>query len=170
MDPNIRALSGSRNGCAGVPATTGRNSSLDAVESSRQACETTEAAERQSLAAQQAAPQYSIVYAATVEIPPPSNYGFWRLIGTTLVAGLLMACGIGFVGVAAAIEPLSGSVAQVQADARVPVVGVIPADDPAPNAAVLSRHKTRVRRTLIALGLLMMAACPAAAVWGVLGI
>ena len=69
-----------------------------AVESSRQACEAAEAAEKRALAMQQAGPQYSVVYAEADEIPPTPDYGFWRLIGTTLVAGMLMAFGVGFVG------------------------------------------------------------------------
>ena len=35
IEENMRALSGSRNGCAGVPATTARNSSLLATASNR---------------------------------------------------------------------------------------------------------------------------------------
>ena len=128
-------------------------------------------AEKQALAAQQDGPQYSIVYATTaVELPTPGNQDLLRLIGTTLAAGLLMSFGLGFVGMGKTLEPVSGSVAQVQRDSRVPVLGTIPADNPIGEVAAVSRHQLRVRRTLIAVGVLLMVAAPAASLLGIVGI
>jgi hypothetical protein len=141
-----------------------------AVDASRQACEAADTAEKQTLAAQQGGPQYSIVYATAVEILTPGNHDLLRLIGTTLAAGLLMAFGLGFVGAGRTVEPLSGSIAQVQTDSRAPVLGTIPADLPVANVAAVSRHQSRVRQTLIAVGVLLMLAAPAAAILGIAGI
>ena len=98
------------------------------------------------------------------------DYGWRRLVWTALVAGVLMACGVGSVSTGASIEPPVGSVAQVQAAAMAPVVGTIPADKPVPNPAKLSRRQSRLRRTLVAMGLMLIAACPAAAIWGIMGL
>jgi hypothetical protein len=141
-----------------------------AVEAARQACKKAEAAERRALAEQQTGPQCAVVYAHVVEIPPTPDYGWRRLLWTTLVAGVLMAFGVGSVSAGARLEPSVGSAAQVQAAARAVVVGTIPADDPVPQPAKLSRRQWRRRRTLVALGLLLIVACPAAAVWGIMGI
>ena len=116
------------------------------METARRACKDAEAAEKQALAQQQAGPQYAVVYAQAVEIPPTPDYGWRRLMWTTLVAGVLMAFGVGSVSTGASIEPPVGSVAQVQAAAIAPVVGTIPADDPVPDPAKLSRRQSRLRR------------------------
>jgi hypothetical protein len=141
-----------------------------AVEAGRRTCVEAEAAEKQALAQQQAGPQYSIEDAQVVEVPPPPDYGWWRLLATTLVAGVLMASGVGSMTAAAGIDPPAGSIAQVQSAAGAPVVGVIPAEDPIPDPSKLSRRRSRLRKALAAIGLLLMAACPLAAFWGVLGI
>ena len=88
-----------------------------AVETARQACKEAEAAEKRALAQQQAGPQYTVVSAQAVEIPPPPDYGWQRLVWTALVAGVLMACGVGSVSTGASIEPPAGSTAEVQAAA-----------------------------------------------------
>jgi hypothetical protein len=141
-----------------------------AVETARQACKDAEAAEKRALEAQQAGPQYAVVYAQVVEIPPTPDYGWRQLVCTTLVAGVLMAFGVGTVSAGAHVEPPVGSVAQVQAAAKAPVVGTIPADDPVPNPRKLSRRQLRRRRMLMAMGLLLIAASPVAAMLGIMGL
>jgi hypothetical protein len=58
----------------------------------------------------------------------------------------------------------------VRAAAGVPVVGTISADDPLPDPTAASRRQSRIRRALLMIGLILIAACPALAVWGVIGI
>lgn len=140
------------------------------VETARQSCQRAEAAEKRAVAEQQAGPWYSVVYAQTVEVPPAPDGTWLRLVWTALVAGTLMACGVGSVSTGANIDPPVGSVTQVQTDSGALVVGTMPASDPIPNAEMLSRRQSRIRRGLVAAGLLLMAASPTVAVLGVVGI
>jgi hypothetical protein len=133
-------------------------------------CKEAEAAEKRSAPAQIAAPNYTVVCAEVVENQMPGEVLGWRLLGTMLAAGALMAFGVGSVSAGASIDPPVGTVAQVQSAARAPVIGLIPADRPVSDPRGLNRRRTRTRRALLAAGVLMIAACPAAAVWGVLGI
>ncbi len=141
-----------------------------AVETTGRACRQAEAAEKQARNAQRAGPQYSVVYAQAVEIQPMSDQGWRRLMGTTLMAGLLMALGTGSLSAGAGIEPPVASAAEVQAATGVPIVATIPAANPLADPRTLSRRRTRVRRTFLAIGLILIAAAPLAAIWGVLGI
>ena len=141
-----------------------------AVEKSRQACEEAESAENRALQEQKAGPQFTIDRAQAVEHRPPPDYGWRRLMWTTLMTGVLMAFGVGSVSAGANIEPPAASIEEVRIDADVPVVGMIPADDPLPDPVATSRRQSRIRRTLIAIGLLLIAAGPVLAIWGVLGI
>ena len=141
-----------------------------AVETARQACRQAEAAEKRALEKQQAIPQYTVVYAQAVEIPPTPDYGWLRLMGITMAAGALMAVGVGSVSTGASVEPVVANADQVAMGANATVVGRIPAEDPMPEAESLSRHQSRVRRALIAVGLILMVACPAAALWGIAGL
>ena len=50
-----------------------------------------------------------------------------------------------------------------------PVVATIPADDPIADPAKLSRDRRRIRRILLAIGLILIVACPLTAVWGIAG-
>jgi len=141
-----------------------------AVETMRRAYQQAEAAEKQARGAQQAAPQYAVVYAQAVEIQSTSDQGWRRLMGTTLMAGLLMAFGTGSLSAGAGIETPVATAAEVQAAAGVPIVATIPAANPLADPRTLSRRRTRVRRTFLAVGLILIAAAPLAAIWGVLGI
>ena len=141
-----------------------------AVETAGRACQRAEAAEKQARNAQRAGPQYAVVYAQAVEIQPMSDQGWRRLMGTTLMAGLLMAFGTGSLSAGAGIEPPVASAAEVQAAAGVPIVATIPAANPLADPRTLARRRTRVRRMFLAIGLILIAAAPMAAIWGVLGI
>ena len=81
-----------------------------------------------------------------------------------------MAFGVGTLSAGANIQPPVASVAEVQAAACVPVMATIPATNPGPSPLWLSRRQKRLRCTLLAVGLLLMLACPAAAIWGLMGI
>ena len=107
--------------------------------------------------------------AQIVRNPSPVDYGWWRLLGTALCSGVVMAFGAGSLALGVGIESPEVSIAEVQADLGEPLIGIIPADDPAPAAAKVNRQR-RVRRAAITIGLLLIAACPLVAVWGVLGI
>ena len=140
-----------------------------AAQKARWVCDQAEAAEKQALQEQQAGPLYTVECAQVVTTPPPPDYGWQRLIWTTFVASVLMAFGVGSLSVGTNIEPPAASVADVQADANVAVVGTIPADDPASDPSMIHRQR-RVRRTLIAIGLILIVVCPMVAIWGVNGI
>ncbi len=81
-----------------------------------------------------------------------------------------MAFGAGLLSVGASIRPPVASIAEVQAAAGVPILATLPAITPLPSPLWLSRRQTRARRLLVAAGLLLVAACPAAAIWGLMGI
>jgi hypothetical protein len=140
-----------------------------AVETTRLACQQAEAAEKQARDAQNAGPQYTVVYAQAPEIAPTPDYGWQRLMYTTLAAGALMAFGASTLAAGANIQPPVASVAEVQAATGVSVMATIPATNPGPSPLWLSRRQRRVRHTLLAVGLLLMLACPAAAIWGLMG-
>ncbi|MCD4728545.1 MAG: hypothetical protein K8R46_12840 [Pirellulales bacterium] len=140
-----------------------------AVEQTRKTCEEAEFAERRAMQRMQSGPQYSIEYARLVENPPSVDYGWRRLMWTTLAAGLMMAFGAGSLSLGAGIEPPVATAAEVRAKTGKSIIGTIPADDSTPELAQIGRQR-RIRRTTITLGLLLMLSCPAAAVWGVLGI
>ena len=140
-----------------------------AVEQTRKTCEEAELAERRAMQGMQSGPQYSVEHARLVENPPSVDYGWRRLMWTTLAAGLMMAFGAGSLSLGAGIEPPVATAAEVRAKTGKSIIGTIPADDPTPDTAEIGRQR-RIRRTTIVLGLLLMLSCPAAAVWGVLGI
>jgi hypothetical protein len=140
-----------------------------AAEGARRACHQSELAQRQAVREQEAGPRLAIESAQVVRNPSQVDYGWWRLLGTALAAGVVMAFGAGSLSLGVAIESPEVSVAEVQADLGEPLIGIIPADDLAPAAAKVNRQR-RVRRTAITIGLLLIAVCPLVAVWGVLGI
>ena len=141
-----------------------------AVQKSRQMCDEVEAAEQQALASQQTGPQYTVVEAVAVAVMPTSDFDWRRLMVTTLMTGVLMAFGVGTVSAGVNVDPPAGSVGQVRTAACAPVLGTIPADDPVPDPEKLSRNASKKRRALVALGLILIAACPIAAIWGIAGI
>ena len=141
-----------------------------AVDRAAQAIDDATAAQQRAIQAQQAGPKFFIEPAQVVEIPPRIDYGWRRLMSTTFATGLLMMFGVGFVAIGRGIEPRVASVAEVEADLGVPLVGMIPADDPAADPAAASRRQSRDRRTMISVGTLLMLLCGAVAIWGVTGI
>ncbi len=141
---------------------------IAAVAESQKNVETAEAAERQAFGQPQTAPQYSITHTQIVETPQTLDHAWWRLFGTAALAGMLCSTGAGCLSIAASIVTPVGSVSQVQAYARAPVAGAIPAEDPIPRPARLSRRRVRLRRTLAGVGLLFVIACPWAAFFGLM--
>ena len=139
------------------------------VDETRRLCEEAEFAEQRAMQRMQSGPQYSVEHARLVENPPPVDYGWRRLMWTTLAAGLMMAFGTGSLSLGAGIEPPVATAAEVRAKTGKSIIGTIPADDPAPELAKIGRQR-RIRHTTIVLGLLLMLSCPAVAIWGVLGI
>lgn len=141
-----------------------------AVERTRQACEEAESADAQAIAVRQTVPQFTIDRAKVVEDSSAPDYGWRRLMGTAVMAGLLMAIGIASLWAGAKIEPAVGTIEEVRHDVGAPVVAIIPADNPLPDPAATGRGQVRSRRALIAAGLVLIIASPAIAVWGVVGI
>jgi hypothetical protein len=132
------------------------------VERSRRAYQKAAAAEARGLGRQDE-PCYTLVDAEiveNVENPTTDVLGRWRLIRTSVLASTLMAFGIGMVAAGWRIEPLIGTIAEAEAVARVPVLGVIAADNPLPNPCRQSRRQSHLRRFLLGLGLLLIIACP----------
>jgi hypothetical protein len=141
-----------------------------AVEATRKELESAQAAEKKALDTQPAEPQFRIVRAKLIEVPPSPDNGWQRLVWTTAACGVLMAFGIGSVSAGARIEPPVGSAADVQAAAGVPVLGTIHGGKQQIDSVKLSRRQRRKRRTLVMLGLLLIVACPVAAFWGIIGL
>jgi len=139
------------------------------VEKNRQTWKNAELTENQVLGAWQTKPQFSMEPARIVQNPPQVDSGWRRLIWTTLMASVMMSFGIGSVSLGSGIEPPVASVAEVQTSLGVPVVGVIPDDNPALNPDAVNRQ-SRVRRATIAIGLFLMVASPMVAIWGVMRI
>ena len=79
-----------------------------------------------------------------------------------------MAFGSGAVRFGSTIEPVATTVAEVEAALPWPVMGTIPASDIMADPGTLGR-RTWLRPTAIAIGLLLLAGCPLAAAWAVLG-
>jgi hypothetical protein len=118
---------------------------------------------------QEAGPGLAVESAQVVRNQSQVDYGWWRLLCTALGAGVVMVFGAGLLALGVGMESPEVRVAEVQADLGEPLIGIIPADDPASAAAKVIRQR-RLRRTAIMIGLLLIAACPFVAVWGVLGI
>ena len=102
-DPALSAGSSTAIGGADSPATQllaradqEKLESLGlAAEKSGQACDDAESAVKKTLQQQEAGPQFTIEAAQVVENPPPVDYGWRRLMATTLLSALLMAFGVG---------------------------------------------------------------------------
>lgn len=141
-----------------------------AFDRAREASEEAEAAEKSVVRLQQTGPQYSIEAAKVVEIAATPDYGWRRLMYTTLIAGVLMAVGVGSLSSGVNIEPTVGTTGDLCKATKATVVGTIPAHDPVPDAAKRGWQQRLARRTLISLGLGLIAVCPVFAIWGVGGI
>jgi hypothetical protein len=140
-----------------------------AVEKSRLACQKAEDAQKQAAEQQRARPQYVIQNAESAQDLPQVDYGWRRLLWTTFATGLLMAFGVGSVAAGARIEPPVASIEEVQSALGRSVIGTMPADDPTLDLASI-RCQAQARRATIAIGLILIAACPIVAIWGVMGI
>jgi len=140
-----------------------------ALEKSRLACKEAERVEKQTSQEQEAAPQFVFQYAEAVQDPPQVDHGWRRLLWTTFASSLLMVFGIASVSLGASIEPPVASIEEVEADLGEPILGVVPADDAAPDVAAIHRQ-SQMRRAAITIGVLLILACPLVAIWGVTGI
>jgi len=169
--PTANAESGDRDGDRIAKENQTRLAELTAaVERTRQAREEAKLAEQRALQTLQAGPKYAIEPAQVVERLPQPDYGWRRLAWSTLFSGVLMALGVGTVAAGANVEPPVASVAELKADLDVPIVGPIPADDPVADPAAISRRRSSLRRTMIGIGLALIAACPVVVICGVIGI
>ena len=137
------------------------------MEKARRARDEAELAERRTIQ-QRASPQLMVTYVKVAQDPPAVDCGWWRLACSTLAAGALMAFGLGAVWFGATIEPAVASIAEIEAALGGPIIGTVPAHDPMAGPIAPDR-RTRMRHTAITMGLLLMAACPLAAAWGVMG-
>jgi hypothetical protein len=176
---DVPALPGNQSIAAGVDSQTAIIARADqekldaltlAAEKSAQACDDAELAVKKALREQEAGPEFTIESARIVENPPPVDYGWRRLVWTTLLTSILMTFGVGAMSAGAMIEPAAATVAEVQADAGVAMAGMIPADYPLPDVIALSRRQSLLRRAFVALGLILVVVCPMLAIWGVTGI
>lgn len=140
-----------------------------AVENSRLACENADRTAKEILQKQQAGLRLVVQYATAEQDPTPTDVGWQRLIWTSLMASVLMTFGVGAVSAGVKIEPPVATVAEVESDLGMPVLGVIPSDEAEVDAAAIF-HQYRTRRTAIALGLLLIVGCPLLAIWGIAGI
>ena len=140
------------------------------AEKSSQTCDDAQSAVKRALQEQEGGPQFTIEYAQVVENPPQVDYGWRRLMWATLLTSVLTAFGVGSLSLGATIEPPVASIAQVQADTGVALVGTIPANDPVPDPIAISRRQSLLRHVFVTIGLILIAVCSALAIWGVVGI
>ena len=153
-------------------AKTGERTHADlvaAVEQTQKACAEAEIAERQAAARMQEPPRYSIQQAGVVANPLPVDYGWRRLMWTTLAAGMMMVFGFGTLSLGMGIEPPVATAAEVREKTHKSIIGKIPDEDAVVDPARIDRQWL-IRRTTMGAGLLLMLLCPAVAIWGVLGI
>jgi hypothetical protein len=136
-----------------------------AVETALHGVQQAESAEKLSAELEKAGPQFKLIEAEVVENPASPVFDPWRLAGISLLAGLCAALGAVVISAGSSIDPITGSADQVKADARLTVVGIIPAEDPIADALNISRRQSRVRRAMIAAGLFLIVAGPLAVVW-----
>jgi hypothetical protein len=138
------------------------------VANRRAAFEAAEREMRQIAQKQQSGTQFVVQYATAVQNPAETDYSWQRLLWTMFAASALMAFGVGSIALGVSIEPPIVSVEEVEDELGEAVIGVVPTDEPAPDAAEI-RQQIRVRRTAIAAGVLLMAACLVVAIGGVSG-
>lgn len=139
-----------------------------AIRRARRARTDAELAEQQATQRQQAEPQLTMQPAQAVQDPLVVDYGWRRLVGSALAAGVLMAFGVGMVSFGAGVEPAVATAAEVEAMLGSPIIGTVPAHDSMADPTE-PQHQTRLRRAAITIGLVLAAACPLAAIWGIAG-
>jgi hypothetical protein len=140
-----------------------------AIETSRLARKEAEQAEKRALQELKAAPQFVFERPEAVENPPQVDYGWRRLIWTTIAASLLMAFGFASVGFGSSIEPAVANIEEIEAALGEPVIGVIP-NEGCPVDVAAIHGQALARRTAISFGVILIVACPLVAFWGVSGI
>lgn len=140
-----------------------------AVEKSRLALQEAERAEKQARQELAVRPQYTIERSEAVRNPPEVDYGWRRLIWTTFASSLLVVFGVAMMSLGAGIDPPIGSVEDVEDDLALPVLGVLPTGEGAPDGAAIDRQLA-VRRAAITCGVILIVVGPLVAVWGVMGI
>lgn len=138
------------------------------VANKRAAFEAAEREVRQIAQKQQTGAQCVVQGATAVQNPVETDTSWQRLLWTMFAAGALMAFGVGSVALGANIEPPILSVEEVEDELGDAVIGIVPSAEPASDAAEI-RQQMRTRRTAIAAGVLLMAACLVVAVSGVSG-
>jgi hypothetical protein len=79
------------------------------------------------------------------------------------LAGIVMAVGVGLICTGKSIEPPIGSVKELQRLAAVPIIGVIPSDNPTDNPRATKRNKCFLRLALYLSGLAFIGFC----VWAI---
>jgi len=114
-------------------------------------------------------PQYSIEYDAVVKNLPGMDYGWRRLLWTSLAVGLMMAVGAGVFSYGAGMEPPVVTALEVRKLTGKSVVGTIPVDDVIADRTTINRQ-TSVQRKTIIIGVMLILICPVVAAWGVMGI
>ncbi len=95
------------------------------------------------------------------ETPPPlaSSPRFaWSMLGTALLAAATSVVGLGMISFGASLEPALSSVGELQSVLPVPVLGVLPAANPARSSGKSAFRQRLTRAIVIASGLLMLVA------------
>lgn len=141
-----------------------------AVDRTERKCREAEAAEKRAAQARRSQPAFVVQPAQVVEHAAPPDFGWRRLIATTLATSLIMAIGFGSFAMGRSIAPAVVSGAQLEAELGMPILGVVPAAGPKLDTAAIRQGQSRLKRALVGIGLLLMCVCPILAIWGVLGI
>jgi hypothetical protein len=132
-----------------------------ATNASRRVWEDAQETEKKVAAAQQQTPKYSVLRTELTEAVPVLDTSF-RLVRMSFAAGLMMAMGVGALVWGIRLAPVVGTSLDVQLAALAPVLAVAPAASPIPHPEKLARQQYSNRRFLMALGILLMLACPIA--------
>jgi hypothetical protein len=140
-----------------------------ALEKSRLTCEDAERIEKQAGQGLAAAPHFAFERPEAVQNPPPVDYGWRRLLWATFASSLLMVFGVVTFSFGAGIDPPVACVEDVEEELDESILGILPFEGPSLDVAAIERQ-VRLRRAAIALGTVLILACPVVAAWGVLGI
>ncbi len=103
-------------------------------------------------------PQLTVVSAEAVELPPPVEPGRWLLLAS-IAAGVLATAGTSMVSSGTSMRRPVFSIDELEIDAAVPVVGVIPAAESDGSTAMSARRWHHQRRGRLAAGLLLWSFC-----------
>jgi hypothetical protein len=128
------------------------------VDRTAQARDAANDIERQTWQACLRQPRIEVELAQACQAPAPAGSGV-GLVLAALVGGVAAAFGVGMVATGVSMEPTLTTIAEAEALLPVPVVGVIPSDDPPADPPAVARRQRLTRLATIVGGLLALVGC-----------